>query len=103
MIAVERGRRVIDANDTSAPTVEITSPVSESSVSYLTPVKGSIKVDAGSVLEIYTVDVAPADQVELNNLGAASPAYRVIGQGTTPITDGTLATGTLTAPGLSVT
>lgn len=59
----------LDTGDTSSPTVELTSPQSESDISFLTEVRGSID-SGGGVLASWSLEYAPTDQVGLNNLNA---------------------------------
>lgn len=77
-----------DPSDTTPPTVVITAPADDSSVTALTEVRGSVFDPAGQFAS-YTVEVAPVDQVDLSTL--ESPAFKAIGQGTTEVHDGTLA------------
>ncbi|RFC50106.1 MAG: putative conserved protein RhaS [Verrucomicrobia bacterium] len=73
------------------PVVTITSPAPEACVSYLTPIVGSI-TSTSNTLHSWRVEYAPASQVDLANIGANGPDWKVIASGTQPVTNGTLAT-----------
>ena len=78
-----------DPND--IPFVQIISPEQEAIVSYLTPIVGTV-TSPSNTLHSWRVEYAPADEVDLYNIGAAGPDWKVIGSGTQPVTEGTLAT-----------
>ena len=61
-------------------------------VTYLTPIIGSISVPAGDTLDYWVVEVARADQIDPSNIAADNPAFIEIARGTTPVTNGVLAT-----------
>ncbi len=86
--------RVLDPTDSRVPIVQITSPADESTVTYLTPIRGTVDVPAGQTLEYYEVDYARTDAIDLNNLGADDPDWVQIVRvdGPTPVLDGVLAT-----------
>ena len=84
--------RVLDPNDSRAPTVTITSPSPGAILAGSTTIRGTVAVGPGETLEYYTVEVARADRVDLANIGAANPAFRLLARGTAPVADGVLAT-----------
>ena len=71
--------RVIDASDTTPPTVAIETPATQTIVSYLTDVVGSVTADD---LLKYELDFARVDQVDLADITADNGQWRNIGSGT---------------------
>jgi len=67
--------------DTSVPTVSINSPAPESSLIYLTQIRGTVDANGGT-LQSWALDYAPADLVDMQDLGAGAAWIR-IGTGTT--------------------
>lgn len=78
-----------DPND--VPYVKITSPEPQAAVSYLTPIVGTI-TSPSNTLHSWRVEYAPADHVDIYNIGASGTDWKIIGSGTQPVTEGVLAT-----------
>lgn len=86
--------RVLDPSDSRLPIVRITSPANEATITYLTPIRGTVDVPAGQTLEYYAVDYARLDAINPNNVAADDPDWvRIVRvNGPTPVRDGVLAT-----------
>jgi RHS repeat-associated protein len=81
--------RVVDPTDTTGPTVQITSPTTDTTITTLTQITGTV---TDPHLELYHVEYAPFDQVDLNNLATATADWKTIAQGTAAVTNGALGT-----------
>jgi RHS repeat-associated protein len=73
--------RVLDPNDHTPPTIQITSPISNGSVTYLTNIVGTV-TDPNNDLEFYRVEYSRA----------GTDDWRFVSQGTAPVINGTLGT-----------
>lgn len=70
------------------PAITLAAPANESTVTYLTEVRGS--VTTRQELREWTVEYAPLAQVNLRNLADPAPAWELIARGTEPVADGVL-------------
>lgn len=92
--------QVVDPADTTGPDVFILSPAksdpnvgetNEATVTYLSPIVGTVD-DPGDTLSHWQVRIGRLDQVDIDFLDTSDPDYRLVGQGTTEVQNGTLAT-----------
>jgi RHS repeat-associated protein len=81
--------RVVDPTDTHGPTVQITSPATDTTITSLTKIVGTV---TDPHLDFYRVDYAPFDEVDLNDLAQSTAHFVTIFQGTAPVVKDTLAT-----------
>lgn len=70
-----------DPTDQSVPVIAITAPIVDSSITYLTEVRGSIDPDGGMLKE-WILDYAPASEISLAFLSDPSVAWTRIARGT---------------------
>ncbi|MBX3742522.1 MAG: hypothetical protein KF712_16165 [Akkermansiaceae bacterium] len=75
----------LDTGDTSMPSVAFTAPAAESSVDYITDVRGTVVAGTGS-LASWKLEIAPSEEVPLTNLNA-SANWVELGSGTTATND----------------
>jgi RHS repeat-associated protein len=71
------------------PAITLTAPANESTITYLTDVRGSITTR--QELREWYVEHAPLSQVNLQNLADSAPTWMRIASGTSPVTDAVLA------------
>ena len=71
----------IDPADQSVPVIAITAPVVDSSITYLTEVRGSIDPEGGTLRE-WILDYAPASEISLAFLSDPSVSWTRIARGT---------------------
>lgn len=89
--------RVIDPNDSQGPSVHIISPADSAggspvaTVTYLTPIIGTID-DPDDQLARWRVYFGRTSDVDIYNIDLSDPDYRLIGEGTTEVQQGVLAT-----------
>lgn len=88
--------RVIDPNDTDAPSVRILSPgdsdvdaTVEEPITYLTDIIGTVQADD---LDYWRIEYARADLVDPSYFASDDPDYVIIGQGTEPVENAVLGT-----------
>ena len=84
--------RILDPKDERGPTVSISSPAYDAEVSYLTDIVGTIRVPDGQQLDFYRIEIAPTDKVDLFNIGADSPHWKILSEGNTQVENAKLAT-----------
>jgi RHS repeat-associated protein len=81
--------RVIDPTETGGPTVQITGPATNTTVTTSTQITGTV---TDPHLESYQVQYAPFDQVDLTDLANSTASWVTFAQGTAPVTNGVLGT-----------
>jgi RHS repeat-associated protein len=80
----------LDSGDQSIPSVAFTSPAADADITFLTDVVGTVSPGSG-VLDSWTLEVAPTEQVGLNNLNVAAD-WVEIGRGSSAVSEGMLGT-----------
>ncbi|RYD35116.1 MAG: hypothetical protein EOP87_07915, partial [Verrucomicrobiaceae bacterium] len=75
----------LDTGDASIPSVAFTAPAAESSIGYITDVRGTVTAGTGS-LASWKLEIAPSEEVPLTNLNA-SANWVELGSGTTVTND----------------
>lgn len=70
-------------NTTDRPTVFFNSPEQESTTTYQTPIRATIRTQ--SHLQSWKLEYAPASTVDANDIGSSVTPWKILGQGTTPI------------------
>jgi hypothetical protein len=81
--------RIFDPTDTQGPTIQITAPAPNATVTKLTDINGSILDDQ---LQFYRIEYGRADLVDINQPDIDDPDYRLLAQGTSQAVDRALAT-----------
>ncbi|MFO0011239.1 MAG: putative Ig domain-containing protein [Planctomycetota bacterium] len=81
--------RIFDPTDTQGPTIQITAPVPNATVTKLSDIKGSILDDQ---LQFYRIEYGRADLVDINQPELDDPDYRLLALGTSQAVDRVLAT-----------
>jgi RHS repeat-associated protein len=79
--------RVVDPRDTNAPVIQITSPSTNSTITTLTNILGSVN---DTDLDFYRVEYAPLSLVDFNNLRQADPDFITLAQGNNVVNNGVL-------------
>ncbi|MEA5576227.1 putative Ig domain-containing protein [Anabaena sp. UHCC 0451] len=83
--------RVIDPNDTSSPIIEINTTNLEATQSIIKEPTDIIATVTDNNLEFYRVEFAPAEAINLDNLGENDPDYVLLSEGNSNITNQTVA------------